>query len=652
MLKKITPFVLLLLCLVSQGRSISPFQYGLSQARTGEERYNVLYRTHVAAIAAGCDVDYSGITSLDLAIPTRSQSIPLTANTDFKGVVFNVVNTKRNNFYLFTMTRNLTPVRVNKSSFSTYEFSSSQLKNGLKLLIVQDDRPWVANREGYSYGATRKDVLLLEDGKALNETVYTYDNKYTSPSCSYTAVTSSPKSILNATLNRSTTSTYKVFFVKVENENNVEIGGITIRTPEPITMNGDVAITIFNCANVYCHDITIDGTYSFTDKYGYGISMDNVYNSKFVNINGKGNWGVFGNNNINTSLVEDSNINRFDVHCYGRDFTFRRCNFSGSGVPMSSFFGELRFEDCNFTYAKAAAMRPDYNAHTPYDIYFSGCTFKLSKRQNNIIHLANLTSAINSRAELARKNIPNISIKDCSVQLDPDVTAWELVHVGNLEYPNTIDNLSSIVIDGLVARGADADFYLFDKEIKTTLPCDVSISGLDILQEEDSKIKQATVKYVNRPCLWVNLNYGGAQTKVSVNSSRLNYNPAENPHHDMVFNDCTLGRLRYYNTGNGELTKRRSFNNCRLYLNSCDASNYLIDSNADYVGCTFIPCDKNMKMVPQTMEKGSYATFENCKSTVRNLLQIDGASSDNALKDSRYDANAKKITRKNGSAMR
>lgn len=42
-------------------KDISPYDFGLSRAKTGIERYEVLLRTHKAAIAAGVNVDYTGI---------------------------------------------------------------------------------------------------------------------------------------------------------------------------------------------------------------------------------------------------------------------------------------------------------------------------------------------------------------------------------------------------------------------------------------------------------------------------------------------------------------------------------------------------------------------------------------------------------------
>jgi len=65
--------------------SISPNSFGLKQAKTGEERFEVLLNTHKAALQQGLVVDYSNIDTIDIIIPKGAESIPLGSNNDFKG---------------------------------------------------------------------------------------------------------------------------------------------------------------------------------------------------------------------------------------------------------------------------------------------------------------------------------------------------------------------------------------------------------------------------------------------------------------------------------------------------------------------------------------------------------------------------------------
>ena len=92
--------ILFLSCRVSRttkphSKGYSPINFGLQEAKTGVERYKVLLKTHQAALAAGKDVDYTGIKSIDIEIPDNFKTIPLTNNNDFKGCIFNVKNTSK-----------------------------------------------------------------------------------------------------------------------------------------------------------------------------------------------------------------------------------------------------------------------------------------------------------------------------------------------------------------------------------------------------------------------------------------------------------------------------------------------------------------------------------------------------------------------------
>ena len=46
------------------------------------------------------------------------------------------------------------------------------LKNGFYMLILTDGNLWVKNRRGYSYGHTRRDVMIVKNGR-LRQTDFT-----------------------------------------------------------------------------------------------------------------------------------------------------------------------------------------------------------------------------------------------------------------------------------------------------------------------------------------------------------------------------------------------------------------------------------------------------------------------------------------------
>lgn len=618
-------------------KTISPLDYGLKQAKNGEARYMALYQTHEIAKKNQWDVSYKGIKELAIEIPSNAKSIPLGPYTDFCNVVISVTNKKKDNLYLFELSQDLRPVSISKSLFKSYDFSKVKgLDRGLTMLVVEDQNPWVENRVGYNYGAKRKDVILLKNGKALNSTIAPYDNEYSKPSCQYVEVTKDQKTFSNITLKRTKESTAKTFLVKVMNMNNVLLQGIKIITPSPVTMDGDAAIGVLNCTNITFQQVMFDQTYSFPKTFGYGIKMDNVWNSWFDHVEGDAAWGLFGNNNMNTAHVSNCRINRFDTHCYGRDFYFSSCEFSQYGLPQSSFMGELEFTNCTFRNATVCLARTEYNAYSDFHITIRNCTIILDSRHRSLVNLGNVSDATNSREELRNKYTPSLTIKNSTVVLSDDVPNWSLIHVGTETTDHPFDHIGVIDIDGLRVTGTATNLMLFDRPIRSNHAVDITLKGVDLYESEHAFLSLAQTKYVYTPTILFNINKDGNATYTIIDS-KLNYSPLEFPHYNLHFKNCILGRIRYYNIKNGEVSSRRWYENCVFYLNDIDTDNYTLDDNADYKRCVFRPVDKKKKVVPYTMKKKTAEmTFENCTSDVNDLFGTGQSKKLNILKSYRY----------------
>ena len=183
-------------------KALSPYDYGLATAKTGVERYNVLLKTHKAAVAAGADVDYTGIKSIDIEIPDKFTPIPLTQNNDFKGCTITVRN-KIKGVWLFTTSQKGQSIAVGKREIDKGDFRAiPELTRGKYILVIEDENPWVLNRSGYSYGHVRKDILHIKNGRATNSVTMPYNNEYSSPKCTYVTMNNAPLMIKNLTFNR------------------------------------------------------------------------------------------------------------------------------------------------------------------------------------------------------------------------------------------------------------------------------------------------------------------------------------------------------------------------------------------------------------------------------------------------------------------
>ena len=427
----------LLLPTAGFGKNVSPFDYGFAEARNGEERYNVLYRAHTEAINKGVDVDYTGIKRVDLEIPSSAKSIPLTCNTDFKQAVFYVEN-RQKDLFLFTMSGNARRIQVDKRELVRNRHEIKELKGKDALLSVYDDNLWVEKRTGYDYGASRRDIIVIRNGVMCNSPIMPYDNSSSVPICSYYTLNTKKKSFKNISFFRLAGSTFKTFFLKIEGQYNVWISNVSISTPEESPLYSDAAIKVVNSAKICCRDITINGTYSSEKKYGYGIELDNVYDISFRGLIAQGKWGVFGSKNVQKAYLNDCDINRFDIHCYGRDVLCKKTIFRNLYNQFSSVYGTVKYKNCLFVDSIPVLLEYSYNAYTGFDLEFEQCRFEVSEKPgwNCIVSVGYLDSIENYRPELNEKCWPNVLINRMEVIIPNSVKE---IYLMKLKKPVTLE---------------------------------------------------------------------------------------------------------------------------------------------------------------------------------------------------------------------
>lgn len=611
--------------------SFSPFDFGLESALTDSSRYDVLYRTHAAAVAAGGHVDYTGIQELSIEITAGVEPIPLTPNSDFGGLILNVKN-RAQKCFIFTMINSGDSVDVPQELVDEGDFSTVKgLDTGMVMLVLEDETPWVANRSGYTYGAMRKDILLVENGKALNHPISSYQTDSTKLKCRMIPVTKDVKTISNITIRRSAESTYKAMCFSVSGQHNLLIRNVRISTPKSSLM-ADEAISITNCTRVTCEDVHIDGTYSQVDKYGYGLMLNNVWDSKFIHVVAKANWGVFGTNNMNKTVLKNCDINRFDIHCYGRDVQMVNCKFSDLYNQFSSVFGQISYEGCHFVKFVPVLIETTYNAYTGFDLVMKNCVFDASESRNMLVSVGYLTDTKNSRPELAEKCWPNISIKNLTVNVPDVVKSIVLFKTKGTIAPNSaVGYISKVKIDGLKfnysGSGHSASFYLSSSEVVSKNQILCQLNNVDLLPVPDAKITSAATKNTYPGSVHFNLHRKDAKDMIRVTKSRLNFNPTTNTKDNITFEDCTLGLLRYSAIAN---VTRRTYKNCKIYLNCMDDKRYYLDNRATYTGCTFIPCDD--KMFVDFIGNHNDIVFKNCKTTRKYALIYKGKHNNEELK--------------------
>ena len=442
---------------------ISLLDMGLREAQSGEERFHILSEAHSKALAQGREVDYTGVGTVDLVIPADVSPILIGNNTDFKGTVFNVLNNVKG-AYLFTLRGSKKAVEVTGAQIDAADYRAvPSLSSGTHLLAIEDGTPWVENREGYDYGATRREVVLVKDGVGSNGPCAPYDTDATVVKAWRCVADESQKTFCNVTLNRDPASTAMTFLVRFEMQNNVKVSNVTVNTPVS-DLYGDSCVAFVFCTNILMEDIVMEGNYSDVDKFGYSISCNAVWNSTFRRVRSNCRWAVFGCNNTHDSVIENCDIERFDTHCYGRNITMRDSHLRGKGLPASSIFGTILLERCFFDDCYLYAMRPDYNAYVDFDIIVKDCEIT-PKATSGLISMGRLDAKVNSRPELELKRWPNVSIDGLKVNVASGVTSVPLFYIGNNKAVKPLEYISEVSVKNLEfkyksASAATASFKL------------------------------------------------------------------------------------------------------------------------------------------------------------------------------------------------
>ena len=433
--------------------------FGWDKARNGAERAGVLYEAHKYAADHGSYVDYSGYKIIDIEITKGFKSIPLSDYNDFCGVVFNVKNTWKD-LPLFTFTQKETPVAVGKKLLDGTNFRSiRELANGEYILIIKDQTPWVDKRVGHDYAHIRKDIIWIKDGRSANKVISGYNTPESAPACSFCPVSSTDKVIANFTLNRNKESTKRTDCMLVQRQAHLRIRNIIINTPSG-ALTHDAAFKIEDCVDVTLSDIKVNGTYSKSDSFGYAFNFNNIWNTRFVRVDGYGEWGVMGHNNLSDTYLVQCHINRFDIHCYGRNLYLTDCVIDGGEKGWfcggSGIYGTIQCDRCHYINAYPIYYGDSYKTAVGAEIVLNDCIFDVRPQKNAIFYTRVLNSNINPRPGLSQKCLPNITINNMTVNVPKGVKKVYLMDMYRQPtYEGTVGYMKRITINGLTVNAED-----------------------------------------------------------------------------------------------------------------------------------------------------------------------------------------------------
>lgn len=488
------------------------------RTKAGLELYESLYVLHVNAKNNGIPITYpevdprtdSGHENKVLEITVygdlpssdpnhvynwKRKSIPLSYYTDFNNWTFKVstsgLNEDRNLFYLAQDSTAIHPLEednaVSRESIENGHFHDHPiLKTGKNLLLIEDNTPWTYRNEtpdtyhqpptpwanwDHEHPFARRDVLLIKDGFALNRPISSYSTMQSDPVCNYVTVPYLHHVFKNVTMIRTTNCAVVINLVHVKLLDDVTIENVEVVTPSNTSLTRDRCINIEDATNITIDNFSMNQTYcnenGGVDDYGYGIQMFNVWNSIFRNLRSNESvWGFFGCRYVNTSLLEHCEINRFDIHCYGRDITCRNCTFAPNPTTYSTTYqatnrfaslcGNLIYEDCTFDNFVPYKTDYAYNIFQAFDILFRRCTFNVVRSDlAQLIEMGFWGAPLNARQELVRKCAPNVTIDDVTIVLGNNISEVNLFFYKDRQsFTEPVYHISYISINNLKLRNA------------------------------------------------------------------------------------------------------------------------------------------------------------------------------------------------------
>ncbi len=444
------------------------------------ELYTMLRSLHQEATEKGIplvypkeDINQSGkiirltISNEQVDQNNRFLFIPLPNYTDFNGWTIEINQQAKIPVYLFhfsesheqRITQNVSKRKIDAGRFTSID----KLNDGTKLLIIEDRTPWTYRNETpdtyFPDGQPgtpwqkwdrhdpkyRRDILLLDNGIAQNTVIAPYNTKASKPSCSFVTVTMHKKEIKNLRFIRKESSGDIAKLLYITNSNNVTVSNITVET-EPSQKSKDACITIINSANISIENYTIQRTYSSPKAYGYGIDMNNVWNVHISKIKASGpEWGVFGNNNLNTVRLDSCTINRMDLHMYGKDISCSHCTFRNDNYKAeiaqamnrldtyqerhthvcnryAALYGTLTYDSCHFDGFVPFLTDYGYNIFAKCDVEFRNCTMDIFQKKYAYLFLMGYWGAQkNERPENAMRHWNNVLIDNMTIRLHANI---------------------------------------------------------------------------------------------------------------------------------------------------------------------------------------------------------------------------------------
>lgn len=117
------------------------------------------------------------------------------------------------------------------------------------------------------------------------------------------------------------------------------------------------------------------------------------------------------------ATLKDCDINRWDIHHYGKDITLRNCTVSNVYNQYSSVYGTITYDGCTFNNCIPHLIDHSYNAYTKYIVRFRNCTVNTGSKYSRLFLFNRNDNLTNPRHELAEKFWPDVKIENLRINI-------------------------------------------------------------------------------------------------------------------------------------------------------------------------------------------------------------------------------------------
>lgn len=360
------------------------------------------------------------VTELHITLPKNFKGFYITRSVDFCNIKVYVKNIhKYSTLFIWSRKDEIQEVEINKDEIDLKNIDFTKYFGRKDVILHLYDNNELVHRLGYEYGAHKSDMIEVASGYFKNQPCTPYNEEEVDLTCYFVETKKEITYIKNITIIRKD-SLHVTTAINIEWNSNVVLDNISVYTDIDIENNNiysDTAIKINNCTSIKVNNLIIKNTYSSKSNSGYGISCNSVYDIQFENIKTTSEWGVFGTNYMNKVAIYNSTINRFDIHCYGKDILFNNVNFYGVENQFSGIVGYIKFDNCVFNENfRPITYEGSYQLYLKHDVIFYNCTW-YKTNESYLLNVYNMGSRYNDSARKGyeKKYIPNIYIDNMKV---------------------------------------------------------------------------------------------------------------------------------------------------------------------------------------------------------------------------------------------